>query len=182
MKDIGVSGFRVLPVEPSPRWRQTVPEETISDVEWQAWLPDLSHVSHMFDRIPVCSDAWNMPFIDADGRLLLCNALSGITEAYGFTWDNVYEKPLQQLFTDSVFLDCLKCTCGDLKKRNPECQNCEWKMTCGMGCRAEALAHGNSIYDIDRRMCHFFKDGIFDQVVAIADQYHLKRILKVESQ
>lgn len=210
LRDLGVSGFRVLPVEPSIRWRQNSPEETISDVEWQAWLPgfltwwfdsripmdldvwgywqsyvrsgtvrilpDYSSASDVLDHIPLCCDAGKMPFIDSDGRLLLCNALSGITKAYGFPWENVYEKPLQQLFNDSALLNCLKCSCADLKKQNPECLNCDWKNICGMGCRAEALAHGSSIYDIDRRMCHFFKDGVFDQFVAIAERYHLRRI------
>ncbi len=204
LRDLGVSEYRILPVEPGPRWQQNAPEETISGPEWQAWfpdfldwwyenripmdldiwgywqsqydtgkiriVPDISRAADRMDRIPACGDAAAMPFIDGDGRLMFCTALSGASEAWNIPWDNVYEKPLADLLTDSIFLKRLGCSCGELKERNLECHTCEWRTTCGMGCRAEALAHGSGLYDIDRRMCHFFKDGVYDRLVSLAER------------
>lgn len=202
LRDLGVSRYRILPVEPGPRWLETAPKETISGTEWQAWfpdfmdwwfenripmyldiwgywqsdprtgmiriVPDISKAANQMDEIPACGDAAAMPFIDGDGRLIFCTALSGTSEAWSIPWDNVYEKPLAELLTDSLFLKRLGCSCGELKRRNPECHTCEWRSTCGMGCRAEALAHRGDMLAIDERMCHFFKDGIYDRLLALA--------------
>ncbi len=207
MEKMGVYKYRVTPVEPSVRWKQTSPEETIPIEKWQAlvpdlaewWLendipmdldiwgywnyshrlrtfrivPDLSRYADRMDHIPACGDAAHMPLIDSDGRLLFCNGLSGISRAYGIAWDNVYRKDLKEILTDSIFLDRLSCTCGEMKRANPECAACSWKNVCGMGCRAEALTQGSGLKGIDRRMCRFFEDGIYSRLKGLAEKYHL---------
>ncbi len=139
-------------------------------------VPDISRYSGCMDQIAACGDAKKMPLIDADGRLLFCDAVSGYSEAHGIVWDNVFQTPLKDLLTDSVFLQRLGISCGELKRRNPECQACEWRDHCGMGCRAEAIAHGTGMYGIDKRMCRFFRDGVYGRLLALTEKYHLKRI------
>ena len=39
LRDLGVSRYRITTVEPSLRWMQTAPEQSISTEEWQAYLP-----------------------------------------------------------------------------------------------------------------------------------------------
>ena len=40
MRDLGVSRYRVTPVEPSVRWRATAPTQSLSTETWQAFIPD----------------------------------------------------------------------------------------------------------------------------------------------
>ena len=208
LKELGVSRYRLTPVEPSLRWKATAPEQTLPTESWQQWLPsfldwwysqkldmdldvwgfwqhdhrskdvrvvpDISLYADRQHRIPMCGDARSMPYIDADGRLLFCDGLSGGSIAYGIEWENVYETNVKQLFTDSIFTErLLGCTCADLKGCNPECCACEWRDYCSMGCRAEALTQGNGIKGPDHRMCVFFQSGVYRQLLAIADQYGL---------
>lgn len=89
-------------------------------------VPDLSSQATPLDRIAICGDARKMPFIDSDGRLLLCLGCSGITAAAGIEWGNVYRDDVQDLLTDSAFTKQLACSCRDLKAMNPECGSCCW--------------------------------------------------------
>lgn len=211
LKELGVSRYRVTPVEPSLRWKATAPGQTLSTESWQKWLPsfldwwysqkldmdldvwgfwqhnhrskdvrivpDISLYSDRQHRIPMCGDARSMPYIDADGRLLFCDGLSGGSIAYGIQWENVYETRLKDLFTDSLFTERLfGYTCADLKLCNPECRVCEWRDYCSMGCRAEALTQGNGIKGPDHRMCVFFRSGVYNELLAIAEKYGLRSV------
>ena len=137
-------------------------------------IPDISAHAECPDQIPICGDARKMPFIDSDGRLLLCLGCSGITAAAGIEWGNVYRDDVQELLTDSAFTKQLACSCGELKAMNPECGSCRWHDRCGMGCRAEAMAQGNGLTGIDRRMCVFFRNGIYEKLVRLADELGLE--------
>lgn len=140
-------------------------------------VPDISRASDRQQRIPMCGDARSMPYIDADGRLLFCDGLSGISAAYGIAWENVYETKVKQLFTDSLFTRRLfECTCADLKAGNPTCRACEWIDHCSMGCRAEALTQGNGIKGPDHRMCVFFQSGIYRELLAKAKKFGLRPV------
>lgn len=211
LKELGVSRLRLLPVEPSLRWKATAPEQSISMESWQHWIPsflnwwysqnldmdldvwgfwqhkhgskevhivpDISLYADRQHQIAMCGDARSMPYIDADGRLLFCDALSGGSELMGIEWENVYEKELRELFTDSIFTKrLLECTCAELKKCNPDCCACEWRDHCSMGCRAEALTQGNGFMGPDRRMCLFFRSGTYQRLLEIADRYGLRSV------
>ena len=211
LRELGVSRYRLTPVEPSLRWKETAPEQTIPTESWQKWIPpfldwwydqefemdldiwgfwqhdhrtkdvlivpDISLYADRQHRIPMCGDARSMPYIDADGRLLFCDGLSGGSIAYGIEWENVYETELKHLFTDSLFTErLLGCTCADLKAGNPECRECAWKDHCSMGCRAEALTQGNGIKGPDHRMCVFFRSGTYQELLAIAEKYGLHSV------
>ena len=98
-------------------------------------------------------------------------ALSGITDAYGIYWGNVYQgDDLQEIMKDSDFLRQISMTCGQLKASNPECRECAWRSHCSTGCRAEALTQGNGINGPDRRMCLFFKNGYYERLLTILQQ------------
>ena len=129
------------------------------------------------DRTRVCHEYPNRLFIDADGRLVRCMPLSGITAAYGVKCPNVYQgDDLQEVMMGSDFLDQMTCTCGELKAKLPECRVCRWRDRCGLGCRAEAMAQGNGTMGLDRRMCLFFNSGCYDRLKAVAEKYELKYI------
>jgi radical SAM protein with 4Fe4S-binding SPASM domain len=139
-------------------------------------VPDLFSRG-MDDRARTCHESSNRCFIDADGRMVRCIALSGITTAYGVQCPNLYQgDDLQQILTESEFMDQTNCTCGELKKRLPECQACRWKDSCGLGCRAEAMAQGNGMDGLDRRMCLFFSGGCYEKLKAVAEKHSLKYV------
>ena len=136
-------------------------------------LPDLFSRGED-DRARSCHESSNRFFIDADGRMVRCIALSGITAAYGIKCPNVYKgDDLQQVMTQSNFLDALTCTCGALKAALPDCQACRWRERCGMGCRAEAMAQCGSTAGIDHRMCAFYNDGCYVKLKAVAEKHEL---------
>ena len=154
LQELGVSRYRIMPVESSLRWRQTAPDQTISTEEWLLYMPEFldwwyasgihmdldvwSYWNHAWkeDRVTIVPDLFSRgssdtsflclksrerPFIDADGRLVHCMALSGASPAFGLLWGNVYEgDDLQGLFTDSAFLNEVQCTCGEVKPHTTE--------------------------------------------------------------
>ena len=136
--------------------------------------PDISSFGKDKDKIPVCLDARKMPYIDSDGRLLTCLGISGEAEVHGLNWGNVYRDDIQELLTESSFMEQLACNCQKLKELNPECRSCKWSDRCSMGCRAEALGQGNGITGIDRRMCVFFKEGVYDKLIKLAEKHGLQ--------
>ena len=125
------------------------------------------------DKIPACSDAYQTPYIDSDGRILLCNAVSGFTKALGLEWGNVFTDDVHALLREGPFIDQCRYTIGQMKKLNPCCLSCEWIKHCRLGCRAEALAYNGEINSPDRRMCVFFKEGYYQRFRDIAEKHGL---------
>lgn len=205
--ELGVSRYRIVPVEPSLRWKELALEQSVSTEEWLRYIPDFldwwygngiemdldvwSFWTHRHgekrafivpdltsqgvgDDSPACSTNRLRPFIDADGRIVPCMPLSGITDACGISWGNVYEgDDLQEIFTASAFLDHITCSCREIKKKNPECRTCPWQAHCAVGCRAEALTQGHGLYGVDERICAFYRGGCYDRLLAIADRWGL---------
>lgn len=208
MKEMGVSRYRLVTVEPSVRWVAKAKDQTVSAEEWLDFLLDFLDwwyendinldldvwsywdgsrdsdrviiIPDLFsrgedNRARACHENSNRCFIDADGRVVRCIALSGITAAYQVKCPNVYQgDDLQEIMIQSDFLDQHTCTCAELKARLPECGECRFRDRCGMGCRAEAMAQGNGQDGIDRRMCLFFKGGYYDKLKAVAEKHGLK--------
>lgn len=208
MKEMGVSRYRILPVEPSVRWVALARDQSVTNAEWLDYLPgfldwwyennidlDLEVWSYwvgnkgsrrviiepdllsqgLDNRSRGCMAHIHRVFIDADGRLLRCMPLSGIMAAYGFKSPNLYQgDDLQQILTESDFMDQMACSCGEMKARLPECQACAYSERCSMGCRAEAMAQGNGPMGIDNRVCEFFKNGYYEKMKAVAEKHGLK--------
>ena len=58
-------------------------------------IPDGHGSCQREDKIPACRDACKTPYIDSDGRIVLCNAITGYTKAEGCDWGNVFRDDLQ---------------------------------------------------------------------------------------
>lgn len=208
LQELGVTRYRIVPVEPSLRWRELAPDQSISIEQWLRYIPEFldwwygsdikmdldlwSFWTHRHgqkracivpdlasagrdDHVPACATHRNRPFIDADGRVVPCMPLSGITDAYGIGWGNVYQgDDLGALFTDSPFLDQISCSCGQIKERNPKCHSCSRRDHCAVGCRAEALARSGRIDGIDERICMFYESGCYEQLQAVAEKWGLE--------
>lgn len=207
MQELGIDEFRLVPIEPSLRWRENAGDQLLSITEWLDFIcgfidwwyenkismyldvwsfwhgrPGAEHINivpdghcnyEIEDRIPACSDAYTTPYIDSDGRIALCNAISGFTKALGLEWGNVFTDDIHALLREGPFIEQCKCTIGQMKKQTPECQKCEWVRHCQYGCRAEALAYNGEINSPDKRMCVFFKQGYYQRFMDIADKHGL---------
>lgn len=125
------------------------------------------------NKIPICADGYNTPYIDSDGRLLLCNATSGYSKAMGWEWGNAFTDDLQSLLREGQFIKFCSRTVRQMKELHPKCMSCEWVKHCQFGCRAEAVAYGGDFSSPDIRMCAFFKDGYYKRFKKIADKYGL---------
>ena len=137
-------------------------------------VPD-GHIYHdIEDKIPICADAYNTPYIDSDGRIMLCNACSGYSKAMGWAWGNAFTDDIHALLREGLFIEYCQRTVGFMKKNNSKCRECEWKEYCQFGCRAEAVAYGGTFSSPDIRMCAFFKDGYYQRFKDIADKYGLE--------
>lgn len=206
--EVGAARYRVLTVEPSLRWVELAPNQTVTTEEWLEFLPgfldwwyenkikmsldvwsywmhenpdnsrvliypDLSS-RHAGNHSPACSTNNTRPFIDADGRLVPCMPLSGITNALGPNFGNVFEgDDLRDLLTDSAYVNQVYTSCGELKSRHEKCRNCRWFEICGTGCRAEAMARTRDINGIDDRICKFFESGCYESLVEVAEKHGL---------
>ena len=207
LQELGVSRYRIITVEPSLRWRQTAPDQTIATEEWLAYLPGFLewwYANHMHmdldvwsywmhnwredrvrivpdlfsigesDDMPLCNTTRCRPFIDADGRLVHCMALSGGSPAFGLLWGNVYQgDDFQELFTDSAYLREMAYTKGEFKEAHAECRACPWRERCAIGCRAEAVAQCGQLHGLDRRICLFYQGGCYERLTRIAQRYGL---------
>ena len=138
-------------------------------------VPDIYQDHDKEYRIPSCSDGYNRPFIDCDGRIMICQGLSGITKVYNMEWGNVYTDDLHELLRDSRLMDSFKQTVGKMKDEQEACRDCEWRDHCNFGCRPEALTQGNGLFGIDERMCIFYKEGYYDRYKEIMAEYGLKQ-------
>lgn len=136
-------------------------------------IPDGHGSCQREDKIPACRDACKTPYIDSDGRIVLCNAITGYTKAEGCDWGNVFRDDLHTILREGPFIDQCSRTVGQLKKQNPMCMQCEWVRRCQFGCRAEALAWGGDLNAPDKRMCVFFKQGYYQRFMEIADRHGL---------
>ena len=136
-------------------------------------IPDGHGSCEREDKIPLCADAYKTPYIDSDGRILLCNATTGYTKAVGWDWGNVFRDDLHTILREGPFIDLCSRTVGQMKKQNPMCMQCEWVRHCQFGCRAEAVAYGGDLDSPDRRMCVFFKQGYYRRFMDIADRHGL---------
>jgi Arylsulfatase regulator (Fe-S oxidoreductase) len=137
-------------------------------------IPD-NYANHERDyNIPICSDGYNRPFIDCDGRIVLCLGLTGVSKALGMEWGNVYTDDLAYILREGAFIRLFKeNTLGDMKASDEECSKCEWREYCNLGCRTEAIVQGNGIRGRDERMCIFFKEGYYLKFKEIARNNNL---------
>ena len=134
-------------------------------------VPDMFKYRDMLHKIPMCSDAYQRPYIDCDGRIMLCIGMSGYTKLNGMEWGNVYTDDLHELLREGPFIDLCRKNLKEVKETQERCTDCKWKEYCGYGCRIEAYAQGNGFFGVDERVCAFFRDGYYSRCLELANRY-----------
>ena len=113
-------------------------------------------------RRTVCGSARNTMYISADGKLLPCIPLSGMS--FQEEMSDITKTPLREALSDSKYLRLIDTRLEDLLKENERCASCEHRLYCGGGCRAGALAAGNGYLGVDEATCAFFKNGYEEKI------------------
>lgn len=122
------------------------------------------------DSFPVCRGNRGMVAITADGDIVPCNQVSGKLKQDNIRLGNVHITPLQQLLSDSDYIDHITYTVGKLRENNPQCQVCgDWKLCMG-GCRACAYALTDNLMGHDPAKCLYFKKGYMQKTLELFEQ------------
>ncbi|QHQ62575.1 radical SAM protein [Anaerocolumna sedimenticola] len=117
-----------------------------------------------------CGLCRNRPYILPDSTLVPC--IGWVSTPVQKLLPKLINMPLSEIYADSgsLFRKLVGIKVSDITEQNAECRDCEHKLTCGGGCRADALAtnHGNdAIYRRGMMMCGVYKGGFMEKVQEI---------------
>ena len=117
-----------------------------------------------------CGLCRNRPYILPDSTLVPC--IGWVSTPVESLLPKLTETRLSAIYADpgSQFRKLVGIRVSDITETNVECRECEYKLTCSGGCRADALAtnHGSdAIYKRGMMMCVIYKGGFMDKVQEI---------------
>lgn len=120
---------------------------------------------------PACNSVVSTLYLSPDGYILPCIPASH-DDVLKESFPNIADMTISEALHDSVYLDRVLVTVGDVLDRNPECRACPWANRCLGGCRVKALGDdGKQDYlGMDRRSCTYFKDGYYERARAFVEQ------------
>lgn len=120
----------------------------------------------------LCDHIRQSLYISPEGQVLPCMSMAGTAAAVGFP--NLLQTPLRDILSRSEYLDRCDLRLSDYLAHNPECADCEDRISCGGGCRALAL--GNSGCDYlakDLWTCGYFRGGWREKLHACLKRHGL---------
>ncbi len=117
-----------------------------------------------------CGLCRNRPYILPDSTLVPC--IGWVSTQVESLLPKLRETRLSTIYADpsSQFRRLVGIKVSDITEQNAECRECEFKMTCGGGCRADALATNpgyDAIYRRGMMMCTVYKSGFMKKVQEI---------------
>jgi radical SAM protein with 4Fe4S-binding SPASM domain len=113
-------------------------------------------------RQTVCRSCRIHPYLMADGKLLPCIPM---TDTYiEKDMPSLLETTFTEAMRESRYFDLIDMRLENLFRENTECSDCEHKLRCGMGCRAQAINCSGSYYGVDPACCYFFKNGYEERI------------------
>ncbi|QOX62993.1 radical SAM protein [Anoxybacterium hadale] len=117
-----------------------------------------------------CGLCRNRPYILPDSTLVPC--IGWVSTPVEAMLPKLSKMPLSKIYADpnSQFRKLVGIKVSDITERNEECRQCAYKLTCGGGCRADALAtnHGSdAIYKRGMMLCSVYKGGFMTKVKEI---------------
>ena len=127
-----------------------------------------------YDGTEDCLDAylcgatrWSC-YITPEGRLLPCMPMTASPEQNQFP--KVQEIGLRAGLSGSSYMQFVNGRVRDLMEANAECASCDYRLVCGGGCRASALAgEDHCLMGCDRTMCMMWKDGYVERIRRAVD-------------
>ena len=117
-----------------------------------------------------CGAVRNSIYISPKGMVLPCMTLGGT--AIESKFDNMLEKPLSDILSDSYYRDMSLLKMGACIDHNEKCRDCQYRLTCGAGCRACACGEtGTDYLGVDEEICKFFKSGWYEKAQEAVEKY-----------
>ncbi|RPI24921.1 MAG: radical SAM protein [Acidobacteria bacterium] len=130
------------------------------------WIPFKKYDgSEKMVRQTLCRSARTTMYIGADGRLLPCIPLTG--SSLQEEMPKITEMGLIQALSESKYLRAIDTRLNELLAHNEKCNACEYRLTCGGGCRAGALFTTGDYLGCDEYTCYFFKNKYEEKIRAI---------------
>ncbi len=117
-----------------------------------------------------CTLCRNRPYLLPDSTLVPC--IGWVSTTIEKRLPKLMEVHLSELYADpnSYFRKLVGIKVCDITEGNAECRECEYKLSCGGGCRADALAtnHGdNAVYQRGLMICSVYRGGFMAKVKEI---------------
>lgn len=109
-------------------------------------------------------------YISPEGRLLPCMPMTSSPRAIQERFPLVQEIGLQKGLDDSFYIAFVNRRLKDLLAVNQECAACAHRLTCGGGCRANALECDGDLMGCDRGSCLLLKEGYAEKARQTAEQ------------
>lgn len=117
-----------------------------------------------------CGVVKNGMYISPQGRVLPCMPMGGT--AIDPQFDSILEKDLKDILRNSYYTDICKIRMGECIEHNEECRDCEYRLSCGAGCRACACGEtGTDYMGIDEECCEFYKHGWLEKAQEAIEKY-----------
>ena len=111
-----------------------------------------------FSKALMCGHVRSGMYVSPQGRVLPCMSMVGGPIEQQFP--SMLETPLEEILTDSLYMDIINARVSDFMAHNPECAQCEYRCACCGGCRAIAVRDGSTDYlKPDPLTCAYFKGG-----------------------
>ena len=112
----------------------------------------------------LCDDARFAAYIAPDGQLLPCMPLTSVPAEQLKTFPKLSDISLKKALSSSDYLEFISRRIFQLFLVNEECRNCEFRMRCGGGCRAQAMIQGGDLMGADPGRCYLWKNGYPDLI------------------
>lgn len=124
-----------------------------------------------------CGLCRNRPYILPDSTLVPC--IGWVSTPFEKLLPKLTKLRLSQIYGNpkSLFRKLVGIKVSDITEQNPECRECEHKLTCGGGCRADALATNqgrDAIYRRGMMMCGIYKGGFMTKAKEICNDTAMK--------
>ncbi len=120
--------------------------------------------------VPVCGGNRTMMAVTCEGDVAPCLQMCGELTPFGLRYDNLKERRLRDILLGGKWLDAVTTNLYALRKKNRDCDGCEWFARCCGGCRALAMLRGveegrePDYFGTDPLACLFFKGGWYEKV------------------
>ncbi len=106
----------------------------------------------------LCGAARFTAYITPEGRFVPCMSITSMKEQEKFPL--IRDVGVKQCMSDSYYLDFIGKHVRDLLERNQKCRECEYRVPCCGGCRANAMMAGNGDwFACDPEVCFLYENG-----------------------
>lgn len=120
----------------------------------------------------LCKSLKESFYITSTGKILPCaTMMSTIVEENAL---NILNDDLKDIINSSYLYDIANKKAKDFLENNEKCNKCKYKYDCLGGCRANALAKHNNIFDNDDSVCAYFLGGYKEKKDKLFKEFNIK--------